>query len=149
MLFLGLFLSEYLFAATCPKDKRSASGITAIAVDAEINTSDTIALRWQQKFLDEIFKSARYCYAPDRADAYVIVSVFASDTNPSDFRNDRAAVSSVALFAADTRFLMHLLQVCKAVEVDGCAERALTQLDNQFTSYPAELKPKEKATGSP
>jgi hypothetical protein len=144
-----LFLSKCLFAAQCPKDRRSASGITAIAVVAEINTSDIIALRWQQKFFDEIFKSARYCYAPDKANAYVIVSVFASETNSSDFRNDQAAVSSVAMFAADTRFLMHLLQLCGAADVDGCAERALTQLDNQFTSYPAELKPKEKATGGP
>ncbi|MFY9560204.1 MAG: hypothetical protein WAQ52_08220 [Terriglobales bacterium] len=140
-LVLGLFLPGYVFGASCPKDKHS--GITALALDADINADHTVSLRWQQKFLDAIFKSPRYCFVANKADANVIVSVSAVDTSPRDFRNDRAAVSTVAIFADNTKFLMHLLQLCSPVDVDSCAERTLTQLDNQLTTYPDDLKLKE------
>ena len=138
---LELFLPGCLLAASCPKDKHS--GITALWVDADINTDHTVSLRWHQKFLDAVFKSPRYCFVTNKGDAYVIVSVSAVDTSPRDFRSDHGAVSSVAIFAENTKFLMHLLQLCSPVDVDSCAERTLTQLDNQLTTYPDDLKPKE------
>ncbi len=85
-LVFGLFLSSCLHAASCPKDKNS--GITAPWVNADINTDHTVSLRWQQKFLDAILKSSRYCFVANKASAYIILSVSAIDTNPRDFCSD-------------------------------------------------------------
>jgi hypothetical protein len=134
----ALLLSGPALGVSCPK------GTTTVAIDGDIDTDATLSLRWRQKFLDAIFDSHRYCFVTSKDDAEVIVLVSTIDTDAHDIRNDRAAISTVAVFAENMKFIMHLLQLCSAVSVDSCAEHTLTQLDNQLTHYPEELRPKEK-----